>query len=137
MDVIALVRQLGAALQQDDRYLKFQEARKANDADEELNALIGKINLVQMSYQQEAAKSDANEQKLQAYDKEFNEIYGQVMLNANMQAYEVARGEVDELMNYIVGILSMCVNGEDPETCEPPKEHEHNCGGECSSCSGC
>ena len=38
------------------------------------------------------------------------------------------------LMNYLTGILAMCVNGEDPETCDP---NAHNCGGECSSCSGC
>lgn len=136
-NVIALTRKLGAAIQEDDRYLAFSAAREANANDSALNELIGKINLVQLSYQQEAEKGDdANEQKLSAYDEEFNGLYREVMLNANMVKYEAARTEVDEMMNYLVQILSLCVNGDDPETCEPPKE-EHHCEGECSSCGGC
>ena len=53
MSVIELTRQLGAAIQADERYKAFDEAKKANDADKELNDLIGKINLIQMNYQQE------------------------------------------------------------------------------------
>lgn len=137
MDLIKLTRELGAAIQQDERYLAFQQARQENEKDDSLTALIGKINLIQMSYQSEAEKPDANEQKLQAYDKEFREVYGELMLNPNMQKYEEARQEIDNLMNYIMQILSLCVNGEDPETCEPKEEEEHDCSGGCSSCSGC
>ena len=56
MDVIAKARELGAALQQDERYTKLMEAQKANEADTALNELIAKIQLVQMSFQHEAAK---------------------------------------------------------------------------------
>ena len=38
MELEKLARQLGAAIQQDKVYLDFEAARKANDADEELNA---------------------------------------------------------------------------------------------------
>lgn len=134
--IIAKARELGALLQQDERYLKFMEVQKANEEDKELNELIARIQLVQMSFQHEASKEDKNEQKLQAYDKEFGEIYTKIMANPNMQAYEAARGAIDELMNYINGIFALCLQGEDPATCEP-KQQEHNCGGECSSCSGC
>ena len=60
MDVIAKARELGAALQQDERYTKLMEAQKANEADTALNELIAKIQLVQMSFQHEAAKEDKN-----------------------------------------------------------------------------
>lgn len=136
MDIIKLTRELGAAIQQDDRYLKFEEARKNNEADAELNELIGKLNLIQLSYQQEAQKPEASEESMKAYDKEFREVYEQVMQNKNMQNYEVARQEVDGMMNYIMQILSLCVNGQDPATCEPPEQHQ--CDGDCcSSCGGC
>ena len=135
MDVIAKARELGAALQQDERYTKLMEAQKANEADTALNELIAKIQLVQMSFQHEAAKEDKNEQKLEAYDKEFGEIYTQIMANPNMQAYEAARGEIDKLMQYINSIFALCLQGEDPATCEP--HEEHSCGGECSTCGGC
>ncbi len=136
MDVIAKARELGAALQQDERYLKLAEAQKANEEDTALNELIARIQLVQMSFQHEAQKEDKNEQKLEAYDKEFGEIYTQIMANPNMQAYEAARAEIDALMQYINNIFVLCLQGEDPATCEP-KTEEHNCGGECSSCGGC
>ncbi len=135
MDVIAKARELGAMLQQDERYVKLMEAQKLNEEDEALNELIARIQLVQMSFQHEAAKEDKNEQKLEAYDKEFGEIYTQIMANPNMQAYEAARQEIDALMQYINQIFALCLQGEDPATCEP--QQAHDCGGECSSCSGC
>lgn len=137
MDVIQLTRKLGAAIQQDERYLAFSEARKANDSDEELASLLGKINIVQISYQREAEKGDdADEGKMEAYNKEFNELYNEVMLNPNMVRYEAARTAVDDMMNYTVQLLSLCVNGEDPETCEPQQE-QPSCGHDCSGCAGC
>ena len=135
MELEKMARQLGAAIQQDEAYLNFEKARVANEADEELNALMGKIRLIQMSYQVEAGKPEPDEGKMESYNQEFQGIYSQIMANKNMQAYEEARQAVDEMMNYLTGILALCVNGEDPETCDP-KEHEHECGGECSSCGG-
>lgn len=135
MDIIKLTRELGAAIQQDERYAKFQAAQKANEDDKEFNELMGKIQLVHMSYQHEASKEDANEQKLAAYETEFNDLYKKVMDNEHMRDYEVARAEIDEMMHYITGILALCIQGEDPATCEP--EEEHHCGGDCSGCSGC
>ncbi len=136
MDLIAKARELGAMLQQDERYVALMEAQKASEADEGLNELIAKIQLIQMSFQHEAAKEDRNEQKLEAYDKEFGEIYAQIMANENMKAFETAKAEIDKLMNYINGIFALCLQGQDPATCDPEAEH-HDCGGECSSCSGC
>ncbi len=133
MDIIKLTRELGKAIQADDRYAKFVAARETNEKDDELNELIGKMQLVHMSYQHEASKEDANEQKLTAYEEEFMELREKIMNNQNMIDYEKARMDIDEMMNYIVAILTECIKGEDPETCEPPQEH--SCGGNCSSCS--
>lgn len=133
MDIIKLTRELGKAIQQDERYLKFVAAREANEADTELNDLVGKMQLIHMSYQHEASKEDANEQKLQAYEEEFMGIREKIIANPNMANYEAARMAIDEMMNHIVGILTECIKGEDPETCEPPQEH--SCSGNCSSCS--
>ena len=136
MDVIKLTRQLGAAIQQDERYLKFAATREANEKDEELLDLMGQIQLIQMNYQKEANSENPDSAKMQGYEKDFNELYGKFMANDKMVAYENARAEIDELMNYIMQILGLCVNGADPETCEP--ECDHNCDGSCcSDCSGC
>ena len=132
MDIIKATRELGKAIQQDERYLAFQEAQKANEADIELNGLIGKLNLIQLSYQNESQKEEPDNSKLEGYDSEFRSIYGQIMLNENMRRYEETKGEVDAMMNHVIQLLTLCVNGEDPETCEPPQEH--SCSGNCSSC---
>ena len=133
MEIIKLTRELGKAIQADERYAKFVAARETNEKDDELNELIGKMQLIHMSYQHEASKEDANEQKLTAYEEEFMSIREKIMNNQNMINYEKARMDIDEMMNYIVAILTECIKGEDPETCEPPQEH--SCGGNCSSCS--
>lgn len=136
MDVITAVRQLGNAIQNDERYLSFKKAQQANDADIELNGLIGKLNLIQLSYQNESGKDEPDNKKLEGMDAEFRDIYGQIMLNENMKNYEEAKTAVDEMMNYLIKILTLCVNGEDPNTCEPV-ENEESCGGNCASCGGC
>ena len=48
MDVIALTRELGKAIQQEETFLKWQEAQKTADADAELQDLIGEFNLKRM-----------------------------------------------------------------------------------------
>lgn len=136
MDVIALARELGAALQQDERYLKFKAAQEANEKDEALNELIAKLQLLQVSFQHEASKEDKDETKLQEMDQEFGQLYQQIMGNPNMQAYEASAAEIDNLMKYINAIFTLCLQGEDPATCEP-KSAEGSCGGNCGSCGGC
>ena len=137
MDVIAKARELGAALQQDERYLALKKAQEANEQNTALNELIAKIQLLQVSFQHEAQKEDKDDAKLQQMDQEFGQIYAQIMADPGMQAYEAAAAEVDQLMKYINAIFTLCLQGEDPATCEPPKEEEHHCGGECSGCGGC
>ena len=98
MELEKMARQLGAAIQQDEAYLNFEKARLANEADEELNDLMGKIRLIQMSYQVEAAKDEPDEDKMNGFNQEFQGVYSQIMANKNMQEYEKARQAVDDMM---------------------------------------
>ncbi len=136
MDIIKMARELGSALQQDERYIKLRAAQKVNEEDTALNELIAKLQLVQMNFQHEASKEQKDSNRLQELDTEFGQLYNQVMANPNMQAYEAAAAEIDELMKYINGIFQLCLQGEDPATCEP-HTHDHSCEGDCCSCDGC
>ena len=107
MDVISATRELGKAIQADERYLAFREAQKANEEDIELNGLIGKLNLIQLSYQNESPKEEPDTKKLEGYDSEFRAIYGQIMLNENMRRYEETKNAVDEMMNYAIQLLTL------------------------------
>ena len=135
MNLEKMARDLGAAIQRSDIYKKYVETHDKNEQDSELSELIGKLQLVHMSYQHEASKDSPDEGKLAAYEDEFNGLYKSVSANPNMKEYEKARNELDELMKYLTGILTLCVRGEDPYECDPDANVE--CGGNCSSCGGC
>ena len=134
-DVMQLARELGAALQADERYLKLQEARKTNDADEELQKLIGELNLLVMRFNKEAEKSETvkDEAKMEEMNKEYMTLYGNIMANPNMLAYTKAQAEMEQVANQVNAILAMSLNGEDPMTCDPAA----NCTHDCSTCGGC
>ncbi|MDD2955999.1 MAG: YlbF family regulator [Oscillospiraceae bacterium] len=134
MDVIRMAKDLGKAIQADDRYLAMRLAMEANDNDEELQAQIGEFNLKRMALNQEIQKEERDQEKMNELDKEIKTLYGAIMGNPKMVVFTSTKQEMDSLMNFINQILVMSVNGEDPETAEM---NETSCTGSCSSCSGC
>lgn len=84
MDVIATARQLGKAIQQDERYLRLMVAQQMNDSDEELQSLIGKFNLKRIDLNGEINKSEKDQEKITAINGEVKELYAQIMANKNM-----------------------------------------------------
>ncbi len=136
MDVIELTRQLGAAIQADERYTALAAAKTAVDNDAEVQDKMKKIEEIRLAYQTAAMDAEPDEKLMGKLDKDFQDVYASLMVSDGMASYEEARAKLDDLMNYIMQILYLCVNGEDPATCEP-QEEDHNCGGDCGHCSGC
>lgn len=135
MTVIELARELGKALQEDERYKKYQEAKEKNDKDVELQNMIGDFNVKRMQLNQEMQKEEKDAEAMQKLDGELKEIYTKIMANPNMAEFNTAQGAVDKLLNSVNFIISMAANGEDPMTC--PEEQPASCGGSCSTCGGC
>ena len=133
MDVIAMARQLGKALQQDEGYLRLMLAQQQNDADETLQALIGKFNLARINLNTELNKTDKDQARVTALNEEVRAVYGQIMDNENMAAYNKAKTEFDDTVDFVMQILRGSINGEDPDLIEK----QSGCSGSCSSCSGC
>ena len=134
MDIITLARQLGAAIQKEEAYARYQQAKDENDKDEALQNLIGEFNLQRVSLSAELQKSDdeKSQSKIDELNRRMQELYHEIMSNATMSKFNDAKVELDDLMQRINSILMQCVNGEDPETCE-----ESACSGSCESCGGC
>lgn len=134
MDAIMKARELGKAIQADERYLKYREARELNDGDEILQEKIGSFNLTRQNLQLEMSKSEAekNSEKIAELNKKMQSEYGEIMGNVNMANFTVAKSALDQMINEINQIISMCCAGEDPDTCSPS-----NCGGSCATCGGC
>ena len=133
MDIIDQVRALALELQKDERYLVLEHARRMDDADEELQQQIGEFNLARIDLNNEVSKQEKNAERITELNEKIQSIYTDVMNNESMQAYNEAKTEMDNLMQYINAILTTAVNGGDPMTVEEPS----SCGGDCSGCSGC
>lgn len=131
--ILEMAKELGRAIQQDERFVKVQMAQARADEDEALQALIGEFNLKRMAINAESAKGEEqDEEKLRALNVEIREVYAKVMANESMAAYNEAKTEMDKLTNAVGAILNMAAQGLDPDDYD-----EHSCSGNCSSCGGC
>lgn len=133
MTVIELTRELGKAIQADPRYKEYNDARVANDADEELQKLIGEFNMGRMQLNREMSKTDKDQDKIAEMNQHIRDIYAQIMSNEHMAVYNDTKAAFDDMMLEIQNIITLCANGEDPATCEP----KSNCTGSCATCGGC
>lgn len=134
MDLIQMTRELGKAIQATEEYKKMQEVQAACDADSALQDGIGEFNLVRMQLTAETQKPEKDEALITELNGKLQSVYTTVMGNENMMAYNIAKQDLDAMMQKVQGLLTLCLNGEDPDTCEVP---EGGCSGSCSSCSGC
>jgi len=132
MDIIEMTRALGKAIQQDERYIRLSLARDNNDNDEKLQEMIGKFNLKRVEVNQEAARPDKDQAKLDGLNESIRALYKEIMENPNMVEFNAAKEEIDGLMNFINQILVLSVNGQDPDTIE-----QSSCSGSCATCAGC
>ena len=138
MDTIKMTRELGKVIQADERYAAYQKAKELNDADEGLQAVIGEFNLIRQKLTMEANKPDdvKDTEKVNALNEEAQNVYAKIMENENMIKFTDSKNAMDEMIRDISAIISMCCDGEDPETCEV--QPAGGCGsGGCGGCSGC
>lgn len=134
MDPIRAARELGKAIQNDERYKAYVEAKKVNDEDEALQQLIGEFNLKKQNLQLESEKPDGerNDEKMNRLNEELKQCYERVMTNSSMANFAVVKAALDKLLNQVQGIIGLCCGGEDPDTCQ-----YHECTSDCSTCGGC
>lgn len=138
MTVIEAARKLGEVVQADPRYIEYVKAKQANDSDEELQQLIGELNLIRQNLSMESDREpdESDPEKIKELSVKAQSAYEKVMANVNMALFTVAKQGMDKLMSEINTILTYSVEGMDPATCpsEPPSA---DCTGSCSTCGGC
>lgn len=136
MNAIDAARKLGLAIQSDERFIKFETARKANDDDKGLQTLIGDFNLARMELDKVLQEGNGNpdEQKVKELNEKLRDMYTKIMSNPSMTAYNTAKVAMDELVNQVNTIIGASLQGEDPLEVDP---EAHNCSGSCSTCGGC
>ena len=134
MDIIQMTRELGKAIQADDRYIAYCLAKQANDEDEQLQALINAFNLKRVELQMEIAKPDKDNDKVQELNNLIKDNYQKIMSNPKMIVYNSTKSAMDELMSQINTVISMSANGVNPDEIDVTTA---SCVGDCGSCGGC
>jgi len=135
MDIMELTRELGKALQSDDRYIAYQITKQAQEDDLELQALIHGFENMRSQINLELCKDEMYQDtnRIKELDENMKSNYKKIMSNKNMIAFNSAQSALESLVSNMTQILSLCANGADPETCQPSS----GCGGSCSTCGGC
>lgn len=134
MDVIEMTRELGKALQQDDRYIAYSLAKQVNDNDKVLQEDIERFSALRTELNEVMSRKNPETEKLKELDTDIKAVYQKIMSNQNMIVFTAAQKNLESLVTNINQIISLCANGEDPDTCQPP---ESNCTGSCATCGGC
>ena len=128
-----MTRELGKAIQNDDRYIAYTLAKQVNDEDKELQADMEKFTELREKLNIAMSEKNSDSEELRAIDAEIKEVYQKIMSNKNMIAFNSAQSELELLINNINQIISLCANGKDPDTCQPSS----GCVGSCAECGGC
>jgi cell fate (sporulation/competence/biofilm development) regulator YlbF (YheA/YmcA/DUF963 family) len=132
-DVIALARQLGHAIQEQDEDKNIMKAKTEADADETLQALITEFNIKRVAINAEACKSDRDEDALKKLNEEMRTAYSDIMSNEHMKAYNDAKQAFDRVVQRVQAIVQQSADGEDPDT----TDFSEDCTHDCSTCGGC
>lgn len=133
MDVTKLARELGKAIQQDERFIRYAKAKLANDGDKDLQAAIGNFNITRMELEKATSAETQNEEEIKTLNEKLRKTYGEIMASAPMVEYNTAKALLDQMMNDVNIILSKSLDGEDPDTIDL----EAACTGSCATCGGC
>lgn len=135
MELETALRQLGAAIQSDERYKALKAAAEVNDKNTLLQDKMHEMQLLSLQYQQESAKGDeADSARIEELQNKYQNIYTEIMDYDDMKSYSAAASEVDAMAQYISKMIGLFFDGEDPETCEiTPDDCTHNC----ATCGGC
>ena len=138
MSLESALRELGKEIQKDERFAALQAAAKANDGDEKLQQQMQELQLISLKYQQEAEKAnDADKDRIESLQADYQKLYGEIMESENMQKYSAAASAMEEMAQYISGMMGLFFDGQDPETCELPQQQEGGCTHDCCTCGGC
>ena len=132
-DVIALARQLGHAIQEQEEYKTIMSAKDAADNDEALQALITEFNVKRVAINAEACKTDRDDETLKKLNEEMRTAYSDIMNNEHMKAYNDAKQSFDKVLQRVIAIVRQSAEGQDPDT----TDFSDDCTHDCSTCGGC
>ena len=125
-EVMELAAKLGDALKEDERMVKFAEAKKAYAADASLQKAMVEYDVQQKALQAEVGKPEQDTMLLDAIQKRIETLYHEIIEHPVYLALNEAQEAVNMLMNEVNGVITFHITGEMPSSCT----HD------CSTCGG-
>ena len=125
--IFEIAAELGKAIREDARYQKFEAAKLAYDACDELQKNMVEYEVQQTALRNEYAKEEKDMVFIEAIQKRIEELYGAVTTAPEFIALTESQHEVNELMNNVNTTITYNITGKEPESCT----HD------CSTCGGC
>ena len=95
--------------------------------------MIGQFNVIRMQLDQALSADEKDGDKVKELNGQLKDTYPAIMGRESMMNYNIAKGELDVLVNQINAVIEHTLDGDDPMTCDIAS----NCTGSCSTCSGC
>lgn len=126
MEIFELAKQLGEALKNDKRLLNLEEAKKAYNADGELQRQLLEYEVQQKALQNEMVKEEKDTHFIDIINKRITELYKSITENPVFVRLNEVQAEVNDLMNEVNRTITMTITGEDPAAA--------SCTHDCSSC---
>ena len=125
MEVMELAAMLGKAIKEMDTYKKFESAKAAFDANDELNSMLVEYSVQQSALQQAVVSEDRDEKVIEQIQARLEDLYNQIFANPTFVALNEAQEAVNALMNEVNDTITFNITGE------------QQCTHDCSTCSGC
>ena len=136
MTIVALAREFAAKIQETEEYRTLVSVREESDKDETLQSMVQQFNALGAAMEREAESADPDQEAIDKLNAQLMQMYGVIMENQHMAAFNKSKTDIDRQMNISMDIISAAINGENPATYEP-QAHEHGCGGgDCGGCGG-
>ena len=121
-DIIKALREVGKAIQADERYNTLLEKRKVADEDQRVKAIQEQMADLQIKHDEEAMKSNPNQVLMEECQKQYQDLFEKAYQIDTMVDYMDASEAVDGMMNEVMQYIYLFMRGEDPETCKPTPE---------------
>ena len=128
MNVIEQARQLGKAIQEDERFIGLQLAQQQVEADAPLQEKLSKYNIQREALINEARASGQGSAKVEEMNAELGRLYEDILQNEKMKNFLGAQEELGKLTGFINQIIAGSAKGLDPATIEY-QQSRGGCGG--------
>ena len=123
--IFRLAAELGTAIKNDPRMIRFEEAKSAYENDAELQKLLKEYDVQQQAMQQMAAAPDKDTHLIDMVQSRINELYEGILARPSFGELLHAQSESSQLMEAVNNTISYMITGELPE-----------CSHDCSTCGG-